>query len=147
MYLDKQHIKGTNDLEIFEKEKESLKSSCFSLNSSHAFDPLKLEDACTLNLYHIQHSIPACFRDFPIPFEFVKRKTYLISFDFISDSYQYLYRPSSHLDFWSDDTPHHKYTLKYTSLYKVETLKKHSNVFILPKQTGFGLDLSCTDIS
>jgi hypothetical protein len=32
MYLDKQHIKGTNDLEIFNKEKLSVKSPYFFMN-------------------------------------------------------------------------------------------------------------------
>ena len=40
-----------------------------------------------------------------------------------------------------------KHTLKYTSLYRVEKLKKHANVFILPKVTAFGLDLTHTEIT
>jgi hypothetical protein len=54
MYLDKQHIKGTNDQEIFAKERDSLKPSSFTLNTSATFDPMLPgeDNGCTVNLYH-----------------------------------------------------------------------------------------------
>jgi len=27
-----------------------------------------------MNLYEIKHTMAACFKDFPIPFEYIKRK-------------------------------------------------------------------------
>jgi hypothetical protein len=148
MYLDKQHIKGTNDQEIFAKERDSLKPSSFTLNTSASFDPKHPggEEGCTVNLYHCQHPIPACFRDFPIPFEFVKRRAYPMAFTFVPEGYQVNYRPQAFLDFWATESPHVKHTLKYTSLYKVEKLKKHANVFILPRQTPFGLEITHTEV-
>ena len=94
----------------------------------------------------MHHATAACFRDFPVPFEFVKRRAYVIDFDFKPDQYQFNLRPQSQLDFWYNDDPHNKFTLKYTSLYKVAKLTKHARVFILPTQTGFGLDLSSTEV-
>jgi len=55
-----------------------------------------------------------------------------LEFTFVPEAYQFNYRPQAFLDFWANDTPHLKHTLKYTSLYKVDKLKKHANVFILP---------------
>jgi hypothetical protein len=37
LYLDKQHIKGTNDPEIFEKEKQSLKNAFYFINQTESF--------------------------------------------------------------------------------------------------------------
>ena len=99
LYLDKQHIKGTNDIEIYEKEKASLKGPYFTINRL----ALPLNDCEKLTLYEIKHSIAACFKDFPIPFEFIKRRDLNIEFNFDSN-YQYNYRNQSQLDVWNVDT-------------------------------------------
>jgi hypothetical protein len=46
----------------------------------------------------------ACLKDFPIPFEFIKKKDISIDFTFEPGKYQYTYRYQSSLDLWDLDS-------------------------------------------
>jgi len=62
LYLDSdKFLKGTTDMEIFEKEKLSLKSPYYSYSNFE-------ETEGTFRLYESRYSLAACYKDFPVPF-------------------------------------------------------------------------------
>lgn len=106
--------------------------------------PEELEDT-KFALYEIKHSIPQCFKEFPIPFEYVKKREYRFAFRFEEGQYETNYRSQQHLDVCNPSTGQF-FKLLYTSLYRVTSLEKLKNTFILPEQTSHGLKYNVTSL-
>lgn len=91
-------------------------------------------------LYKMKYSLASCFKDFPIPFEYTKRKECQIAFRFEEGKYTFNYKYQQYLEVVHLET-RESFKLMYTSLYKVDKLKKLRNCFLLPEQTPLGLEI------
>ena len=115
-------------MEIFEKEKSSHKPAYYFVN--HLNERMMLDfNNNVYRLYETKYQMAYCFREYPVPFEFQRRRDFNIEFEFIPDEYSISYRQYSNLIVTARN---YTFKLMYTSLYKVDKLIKRRLGFILP---------------
>eukprot|EP00347_Sterkiella_histriomuscorum_P001027 403373619 len=145
-YLDKQHIKGTPELEILEKEKLSMKSPYFYINqlnqsnSNRDFHEIDLESNI-YRLYESEYSIAQCFMNFPVPIEYSKQRNLNIEINFESDQYKLDYKKQHSIYVIQNNI---RFKLLYSSLYFVQKLVKVDKTYNLPTQKPDGLVMTTT---